>query len=281
MPEVHSTKIARQPFTVGGVVRFAHASFARLLLLATVFGLISGIAVAWLFATCIAPVVDEGITRLPETGSLAEGRLLWPNTDGGLLAANAFVSFEVVLQGSAIESAPVDFAFQLRSDDWALRSMFGTQRFYYPPGELELNRTALSPAWGAWRGPALVALIPGTALSLLLSWGLFGIAYAIVVRFLAAAFGRALTFLGAWKLSVAAQLPGSVLMAFALALYSSGQISVLFVVVMFAAHFLTTALYLLVSPLFLPKVEPTSAEKNPFESDSKKKPKKKNPFAGK
>jgi hypothetical protein len=274
--------IARQPFTFGGVARFARTSLIRLAGVALVFGLASGIVVSWLTATCIAPVIDEAISNLPNTGSIEGGMLHWPEKDGRLLGANAFASFSVRINERASDSAPVDFTFEFRTNSLVVRSVPGTTVLPYPASaQFELNRTALSPAWGAWRAPILAGLIPGTALVLLCTWALLAVLYAIVPFFIGAILNRDLTFGGAWKLSVAAQLPGSLMMAFALALYSTGKISAILVFVMLPAHLVPTLFYLLISPCLVPKVEKSDAKNNPFESEPKRTRKGKNPFAGK
>ena len=280
MTEVHPQKIARQPFTFAGVARFAHASFLRLLVVALVFGLITGIAVSWLAAKCIAPVIDETIKNLPTTGSIEQGLLRWPENKSRLLGANPFLSISVSVSDVKSESAPVDFAFEFRTNRLSVHSLLGRYWIPYPArSDYEVNRTTLFPVWGAWRAPILAGLIPGTALVLMLSWGFFALPYALLPRIIGLALGRDLSYARAWKLSVAAQLPGSLLMAFALALYSTGKIAVVLVLAMFPAHFLPTLLYLVISPCFAPKKEASESRANPFQSEKKKKSSKKNPFA--
>lgn len=280
--EVRSTQIARQPFTFGGVARFSSAGIGRLLFIALLFGLVSGVVVSWLISTRVAPVVDEAVSKLPPTGSVEQGLLRWPEKTSRLLAANTFLSLEVALDDLSSESAPVDFAVQLRTNQLAATSIFGTATLIYPPRlELELNRTTLAPAWGAWRAPILFGLIPATALVLMLTWATLAVAYLVVPLLIGAALNRRMGIYGAWKLSVAAQLAGSLIMVFALALYSTGQIALIFVFAMFVAHFIPTAIYLLLSPFFAPKAEIDPVEANPFESAPRSKSKGKNPFAGK
>jgi hypothetical protein len=272
--------IARQPFTFGGVARFSTARVGRVSFVALVFGLVSGLVVSWLCATCLAPVVDEAVSKLPQTGSIERGVLLWPEKSGRLLAANSFISFDVALQDHQAEGAPVDFSVRFRTNDLALTSLLGTTRLPYPPfSEFEFNHISLSPAWGAWRVPLLVALIPGTALLLMLTWAALALIYSPLPLLIGTAFNREVGFLPAWKLSVAAQLPGSLMMAFALALYSTGKIALIFVLVMLLAHFIPTFIYLLISPFLIPKSEQTREEPNPFEGEKRRKTKGKNPFA--
>lgn len=275
--------IARQPFTFGGVARFSRASFGRLALVGLLFGLVSGVVISWLTATCIAPVLDEAVAKLPPTGSIEEGSLRWPEPLGRLLAANAFVSISVIVDEKESDGAPVDFALEFRPRDLVVRSLLGAITIPYPVrSEIELNRTVWFPVWGAWRAPIIFGIVPGTALALLLCWSALAILYAIIPLFIAGIFGRDLNLRGAWKLSVAAQLPGSLMMAFALALYSTGKVAVILVLVMLPAHLLPTFIYLLISPFFVPKAPVSSDEENPFDSEGKRKRrgKRKNPFAG-
>ena len=282
MPDQHPILPARQPFTLGGVARFAHAPPGRLFLAAALFGLISGLLVSWLASTCWAPLLDQAISSLPPTGSIGAGILRWPEKTGRLLAANPFTSLEVVLDDFRTESAPVDFALEFRTNRIVVRSLFGARSADYPQNAvIELNRTALLPAWGAWKAPILFSLIPGTVLFLLLIWSALALPYSLIALVIGALFRREIDFRSAWKLSIAAQLPGSLLMAFALGLYATGQISLLFVLTMFAAHFVPTLFYLLISPCFLPKRAAISSEQNPFEPKGKRVSKGKNPFSGK
>ena len=105
--------------------------------------------------------------------------------------------------------------------------------------------------------------------------------YTIPAITLGKLLARDLNFWRTWKMCVAAQLPGSLIITFGLALYSTGQIAVVFVFVMFVAHFVSTLLYLIFSPLFLPRAELTSGDENPFDSEPRQKPRKKNPFGAK
>jgi hypothetical protein len=225
-------------------------------------------------------VIDETIANLPTTGSIERGVLVWPENNSRLLGANPFCSISVAVNDVKSESAPVDFAFEFRTNRFTIQSLLGRYSMTYPPwSEYELNRTALFPVWGAWRAPILLGLIPGTALALMLSWAFFAIPYAVLPRITGLALGRDLTYARAWKLAVAAQLPASLMMAFALALYSTGKIAVVLVLIMFPAHFIPTLLYLVLSPCFAPKKEAIDPEKNPFQPEKKKKSSAKNPFA--
>jgi len=283
VPEDRPIQPANQPFTFGGVARFAHARIGRLLLAALLFGLLTGLATTWLAARGWAPVIDEAVAALPERAAIQNRTLVWSARTGRLLGANQYLSLEVVLQNAPRDIASADVSVEGHVTHVVIRSLFGAARVPYPPMfNLTLDRATTVPAWGAWRAPLLFGLIPGTALVLMLSWSILAIPYSFVARVIGGIFGRDLSLQKAWKLCVAAQLPGSLLMTFAVVLYASGQVSVLFVPVMLVAHFIPTLLFLLVSPCLVPKRPKEShaaGEKNPFNKEEPPQTRAKNPFA--
>ncbi len=264
------------------MARFAHAHIGRLLLTALVFGLVAGSAATWLGATGWAPAIDEAVAALPTDARVHRGTLQWPERAGRLLGANAYLSLEVVLQNAPRDSSAADIAVEAHLTYVVVRSVLGATTIPIPPVlSFTLDRSTLVPAWGAWRAPLLFGLIPGTALLLMICWAVLAVPYSLLAMMIGVLFQRDLTFRKAWKLCMAAQLPGSVLMAFAIALYASGQVSILFIVVMFVAHFVPTLLFLLISPVLVPKrPREVDDEDNPFEDEKKKRPRGKNPFAG-
>jgi hypothetical protein len=252
-----------------------------LLLAQLIFGVLAGLATMWLAALGWAPVIDEVAANLPETGGIQSGTLHWPEPSGRLLGANPFFSVEVVLRNTPRESAGADISIEAHITYFVVRSLVGAASIPYPRAlNLALNRAATAPAWGAWRAPLLFAFIPGAALALMCTWWLVAVPCSFVALTIAGLFRRDLNFRKAWKLSVAAQLPGSLLMTFAIALYASGQVAILFVSVMLIAHFIPTALYLLISPVLVPKgSRQLSDQNNPFDPSERKAFRGKNPFA--
>ena len=247
-----------------------------------IFGVLTGLATMWLAALGWAPVIDEVVSKLPENGGIQNGTLRWPERSGRLLGANPFLSIEIVLQNAPRDSASADVSVEAHVTYLVIRSLLGATSIPYPRTfNLALNHATTVPAWGAWRAPLLFAFIPGTALVLMLTWSLVAIPYSFIALTIAGLFRRDLGLRTAWKLSVAAQLPGSLLMAFAIALYASGQVAVLFIAVMFVAHFIPAVLYLLVSPVLVPKRQQKdlSEEDNPFDRSERKGSRGRNPFA--
>ncbi len=270
-----------QPFTFAGVARYASAGFGRLLLAALIFALPGAVVMSRLAAHCWWPVITEAVDGLPESARIHEGVLQMPEKNAGLLAANQFLSVQLTANEKWQENAPVDFAVQFGKYELMFSSLFGDTALPYPGGSvILLNRAAVWPLWGAWKGPLLAVVFVVALVFLILSWFALAIIYSPVVLFIGGLARRKLNFQAAWKLAVAAQWPASLLMTFALALYSTAEIGLLFVIIMFVAHFIPSILNLLIAPFFLPKATaPEKEEKgNPFATEKRRKKSKKNPF---
>lgn len=267
-----------QPFTFGGVARYASAPFGRLLGMAFVFAFLSAAVLGRLAARCWWPVITEAVQALPENGNIQKGALRIDQKEARLLAANKFVSFQLAPGGFSQEVAPVDAAVQFGTYELMVTSFFGDTVFPYPERwSIALDRTVIWPIWGAWKGPVLAGFMTGAAVLLVLGWFFLAVVYAPVVLLVGWTARRELTFGQAWRLGVAAQWPASLLLAFALALYSTGEIALLFVIIMFGAHFVPSLLNVLIAPFFLPKAG-ERAERNPFATEKRKKRFKRNPF---
>jgi hypothetical protein len=276
-------KAPGQPFTFTGVARYASAGIGRLLLTALIFALPGAAVIARVAAHCWWPVITEAVESLPENARIHDGALQAEEQDARLLAANQFLSLQLTASEKWQESSPVDFAVQLGKYELMVSSLFGDTALSYPGNSvIILNRATVWPIWGAWKVPLLAGLFIGGLVSLIISWFALGVVYAPVVLLIGGIARRQLSFARAWKVAVAAQWSASLLMIFALALYSTGEIGVLFVLIMLVAHFIPPILNLLIAPFFLPKAahEKRGKEKdNPFVTEKRKKRSKRNPFA--
>jgi hypothetical protein len=140
----------------------------------------------------------------------------------------------------------------------------------------------MDPWWNAWRPAILGYLAGGTVLFLLGSWIFMGVLNGIFVFILARMANRAVSLWGAWKVAVAALMPGALFVSFALILYSLGSLNLPELIAAFALHFFVGWIFAFLAVIWLPKpadnpFEPeTSAEA--FEKNEEEPP---NPFASK
>jgi hypothetical protein len=257
------------------VARFAHARAGRFLAVALIFGIVSGVAVALCFARCLSPVLSQAVAALPDEAAIRNGELRWPANREPLLGANSFISLSAAPELQPAGTS-VDFAVLLASRELVVQSLLGAARVPYPRNwTIELSRRTVMPLWGAWSKPATVFLVLGGAAAIMGSWVILALPYALVVSGLGAILGKDLHFAGAWKMSVAAQWPGALLMSFMLGLYALSQISLVLLAGAFVAHFAVTVLYLFFAPIFLPQ-----AGANPFSTEPARTRGGNNPFGG-
>jgi hypothetical protein len=268
-----------QPFTFSGVARYASVRFPRLLGVALLFALLPAAIIAWMAARCWAPVITDAINQLPEAARIEGGTLQVNERESRLLGANQFLAIQLSLGDSTAEAAPVDVVLELGRYEMISSSLFGQLAVPYPESwTISLDRGAWVPFWGAWKPALIGAFAVATVLKLVASWLVMALLYAPIVLFIGSLARRELTFPGAWRLSVAAQWPASLLMCFALALYATGEIGLLFVIIMFFAHFLPTFLNILIAPIFLPRANVALKKANPFSNKKGRAKTGKNPF---
>jgi hypothetical protein len=279
VPKDEPAPIARpvfQPFTFGGVARFASARIGRVFLVGLFFATLGGAAIGRIAAKCWSPVITEAVVALPPGGGISGGEL--HSKEAKLLGANTFLAISM----GDTPPGNADLSVQFRRTEMELTSLYGDISIPYPAAwSAPLNSAALVPFWGAWQAPCVFyAICAGTAI-LMLNWCLLALPYAIVPLFLGVLARREVSFWRVWKLSMAAQWPGSLIMSLSLAIYSTGEMSLLFLAVMFAAHFVPTLIYLLGSPFCLPKLLKAEGapKKNPFQPAKKAGRRAGNPFS--
>ncbi|MBU6401898.1 MAG: hypothetical protein KGS61_16400 [Verrucomicrobia bacterium] len=263
---IETTAPAWQPFTTGGVAAFARARWGRLLAVEFLVAALAAVSVVWFVATAWVPVIARAIERLPDQGAVRQGRLDWPQASPVALAGNPFLSIVVDVQGGNRlgQTADVQWTFSGRG----LRgcSLFGCLRVPYPAfGRIPFNRLELDPWWGAWRPVLLALLSVGTVLALVLTWTVLGLVYAVPVRGMAFLLDRQVARGGCWRLAVAGQMPGAILLTVAILLYGLQHLNAAGLVLLFALHLVPGWLYALLATLRLPRLAPTNASPtNPF-----------------
>jgi hypothetical protein len=280
MLQQRSSPRALQPFTIPGVARYASAPLWKLLATLLPFALLGAFVTVYMANQCWVPVITEAVSNLPANSVIVAGQLNWPEKQGRLLGANEFLSIETITPTDTIEARATDISILLEPDDFRVGSLAGYASFPYPNRwEIKLDRDTVAPWWGAWR-PALLAFFAGVALlALLASWSLLGMVYSLVVLWIALLFNRDLAWRQGWKIACAAQMPGALLISFAILLYALGEIALIFFLMLAGAHFVVTWLYLLFAPFCISKKE--KAGKNPFRNERLKSGSKgkKNPFS--
>jgi hypothetical protein len=257
---------AWEPLTPRGVAAFARASVGRLLLVQFVCGLVLAGTVVWFLSAGWFPAIGAAIQQLPEQGEIRSGKLNWRGRSPELLGDNRFLAVVVDLSHSGEARSPAHVQVEFGENGLSAFSLFGHTEGVYPAGWIiGFNRQELQPWWGAWR-PAILAIAAAiVVVGSMFLWAILATIY-FLPAWLAGFFGnRKLNFRGSWKLAGAALMPGALLFAMAILLYTWSLLDLVRLGGAAGLSLLIGWIYLVVSPLFLPKLSTTTALKgNPF-----------------
>jgi hypothetical protein len=259
------TIFAWEPLTPRGVAAFALAPLARLLLVQFLAAALAAAALDCFFYCGCFPTIDAAIQQLPVQGEIRSGQLNWNGGPPQLLAEGRLVAFDVDPDHSGQIHSTADVQVEFGKNSARIFSLLGYAEFDYPPDWIvSFNQTDLEPLWGAWKpdilGIATLTVIAG----LMLSWAVLATIYFLPVWLVCFFSNRDLNFRQSWRLAGAALMPGALLLAAAIFLYTFGVIDLIQLGFAFGAHFVLGWIYLFISPLFLPQLVVAPDKKNPF-----------------
>ena len=238
--------------TFGGVARFAVASLWRLLMVELVFALMVAATVVWFVQQAWVPVIDKSIRQMPPTGEIRAARLAWPN--GAVLQQEGpFMRIDVRPGGftNVVESADLVLAFDASRLQVGSSLGLGLLTLPYPTGWiLSFNKTELEPWWGARSHMVLAGLGLLVVLTLLFAWSALGLLYTFPAKVFSV---NRVDWAGAWKIAVAAQLPGALVMSIGIVFYGLKQLDLVALLVVWGVHLMLPWVYLMFSPILAPK----------------------------
>ena len=258
-------QFAWQPLTVRGVAAFATAPLGRLLLVQVFVALVTAGTVVWFVHRAWFPTIGEAIRGLPATGEIRSGRLDWPGLPAVRLAEERFLAFDVDLDHTGAVRSPAQVEVEFGRGDFKVYSLFGCLRSAYPQSRaVAFNRTELGPWWGAWAPPILAILAVLVVAALIPAWACLATVYCLPVWLIGFFADRECSMGGSWRLSGAALMPGAFLMCAAILMYGLGAFDLVRLTLAGAVHFIVGWIYLVVSPLSLPRHQAKPAKVNPF-----------------
>lgn len=260
---------AWEPLTPRGVAAFAGASVARLLLVQFIVALLAAGTVVWFIDNNCFPVMTTAIQKLPAAGEIRSGQLNWPSHSPELLAQGHFLALDVDLEHSGQIGPASDVQIEFGRKTVRIFSLFGYLEWNYPPEYvIAFNRSGVEPLWGAWTMELRQVGMVAVTVCLLLCWSLLATIYFVPLWLLGFFANRDLNLRQSWRLAGAALMPGALLMAAAVVLYSFGFLNVVSFGFVFTAHFVMGWIYQFISLLFLPGLP--AQKRNPFGAKSKK-----------
>ena len=273
-------KDAWQPLTFGGVARFAVASRWRLLEVELVFALLVAATAVWFVQQAWVPEIEKAIQQMPTTGEIRGGRLAWPS-EAVLLQEGPFMRIDVRPGGftemGVVESADLVLAFGPNDLQVGSSLGLGLLTLPYPTGWiLSFSKTELEPWWGARSHMVLAGFGLLVILALLCAWSALGWLYMVPVKIFSV---NQVSWAGAKKIAIAAQMPSVLVMIAAIVLYGLKQINLVGLLAVWGVHLVLPWVYLRFSPILAPKppkpktkAKKTKAkrrtEDNPFDESS-------------
>lgn len=219
------------------------------------------------------PVIAEAIRRLPDSGSIYNGELVFVGGSPQRLAENARLAIVVDVSTAASAGHVADIEVTFEKSRVAICGAMGCWWQSYDRNyTISFNRPEVEPAWGAWRLPVLVLTTVVTLVLLLAMWWSVATVYVPLVKLLAFFADRVVTWRGAWRLSAAALLPGALIVAVGIVLYGFGAVDLFRLALIYGLHMVAGLVFVVTSPLFLPKIFHPAITRNPFGGSAEAKP---------
>jgi hypothetical protein len=248
------------------VAAFAHASTNRLLLVQSVFAVLTIWIVLWFLWGAWFPVIAEAVDHLPEQGAIKSGRLEWTGDPVVRLAENRFLGFAVDLKHAGAARSPAHIQVEAGEHDLLLVGLLGHYRVPYQRHWIVgLGRQEAVAWWGAW-APIILALAGlATGVFLFVAWATLALLYAPVAWILGFFANRDLNLRASWRLAGAALMPGVLVMVATIFCYGVGWWDVLMLGAGTAAHLLAGWIYIVWSPFRALRLGGVpSLKENPF-----------------
>ncbi len=240
--------------TFGGVARFAVASRWRLLGVELFFALLVAATAVWFVQQAWVPVIEKAIQQMPLTGEIRGGRLAWPS-EAVLLQEGPFMRIDVRPGGftdiGVVESSDLVLAFGPSDLRVGSSLGLGLLTLPYPTGWiLSFSKTELVPWWGARSHMVLAGFGLLVIWVLLCAWSVLGRLYMVPVKIFSV---NQVSWAGAKKIAIAAQMPSVLVMTVGIGLYGMKQINLVALLVVWGVHLVLPWVYLIFSPILVPK----------------------------
>jgi len=221
---------AWQPFTGGGIASFASASASRILLFQIFAAAAIGGLFVWALRTAWVPVIEQGLTRLPESALLQSGQLAWPGTQPIRISENEHLDW-IVTPAAASPLEPLgqsaDLQIELRPRSLRIRGTLGHVEIPYPAAwRFDFGRIPATASWNAWRSYLGMGVGIVVALGLLLSWWTLATAYAVPGWIFARLVRRHPSLPGVWRMAAAALWMGALVASGGIAAYAYGLVRI-------------------------------------------------------
>jgi len=257
------------PFTFAGVARFAHRPLRVLLSFQLIVAGASAAAIMLYFKNAWWPLVPNALNQLPAEARFENRELHWP-VQASLteLGRNALAGIIVDLDLTGEAGQLSDLQLEFGRRQWRIRSLLGYSQFNYDDRRLDLDASALKPAWEAWKPALFVMFGASSGAAILCCWIVLAGIGAPIAKLISFFADRDLTMGQAWKLCGAALMPGALFFSAGIVLYACSRLNLVGLALTATIHLLIGVAFMLFAPCRLPKKaapEPfTRRSDNPF-----------------
>lgn len=280
----HTSAPPWQPLTFGGVAAFAHGSTGRLLRVQAIVAILHSVVLIWFLCTAWLPAVDQALLHLPAQAGLKQGQLIWKGHTPMVLGHTRGLGLALNASGTSSPGTTADLEILFTPHELRFTWWFGHWSLPYPAHwTIDLSQPIANAWWQAWRRPLWIGFLASAFILVMASGWMLGLATTWPVLLLGRLLRRNLTAAGAWRLSVAAGLPASLLVPASLLLYGLDRLPFIGLLLAWTACIPPLTFYLVVASFRLPRQTPAAARTpNPFNAKIKSTPRRrsKNPFAG-
>ena len=231
-----------------------------------IFAALAGMAVTTFLTSAWFPTASEAIQKLPDQGYIRRGQAVYTGESPALLASSSWLSITIDLTQAQTYRTGSDVQVEFSRTTVRFISLAGYWEAAYPSGWIiAFNQPELGSWWNAWE-PFLAAgggLL--CAIGLMGVWALLASIYAVPAGAICQFVEHGIRWSAVWKLCCAGQLPGSLLVSFALLLYSLHAMDLVQWLFIYVAHFAVGWIYIFLATFFIPRAEKKRSKKpNPF-----------------
>lgn len=185
-----------------------------------------------------------------------------PSLAPSLVVEDNTLSLSLALSEDELVGQTADLRVAFFPEHLRICGLIGCSILEYPALTFVWNRSEDLPWWQAWRPFLGLGLSVLLVVVLFLFWTMLGWLQGWLILGTSYFLHRNLTRGAAWRLGITALLPGALLLAVVLLLYTVGALDLIQLAVGVAAHLVLAWVYLVMAPFFLERQANRAA--NPF-----------------
>lgn len=192
-------------------------------------------------------MIEAAMRALPENCIIDSGKIEGLSEGFRVHHHNRFLSIEFLGDSDQRANSTSDFQLTFTPDDLRLSSIFGTLHLAYPNRHFSLSPSHFQPWWEARRSAFAIVAFVIIFLGMLILWMILASVYSLPL-FVISLFGkRRIKCISAWFLAGTSLVPGTIILIFALVLYSSHLLGFFGLIAAIAFHLIVGWIFAMAS----------------------------------